>query len=86
MESLIVEVTNPETVHAIAETAARRGTSPETAALELLEAAILSEKPFEVIVEPIARSFDDSGMTEQQLDEIIETTTQVVREQRHQNK
>jgi hypothetical protein len=70
--SLIVEVNNPETVHAIAEAAKRQGTTPEAAALELLETAVLSQRPFEEIVEPIARSFDESGMTEEELDELIE--------------
>ena len=64
MQSLVVEVKNPDTVHAIAETAKRQGTTPEAAALELLETAVLAQKPFEEIVEPIARSFDDSGMSE----------------------
>ena len=38
-----------------------QGTTPEAAALELLETAVLAQKPFEEIVEPIARSFDESG-------------------------
>lgn len=72
MVSLIVEVNNPETVHAIAEAAKRQGTTPEAAALELLETAVLSQRTFEEIVEPIARSFDESGMTEEELDELVE--------------
>lgn len=86
MENLILKVTNPDTVHAIAETAARRGTTPEAAALELLETAILAQEDFEVIVEPIAKSFDESGMTESQLDDLVERTTQAVRQERDHNK
>ena len=86
MESLVLEVRNPETVHAIAETAKRQGTTPEAAALELLETAVLAQKPFEAIVEPIAQSFDESGMTEKELDELIEQTTEAVREERNRNK
>jgi len=41
MESLVLEIRNPETVHAIAEAAKRQGTTPEAAALELLETALL---------------------------------------------
>jgi hypothetical protein len=36
MQSLIVKISNPDTVHAIAEAAKRQGTTPEAAALELL--------------------------------------------------
>ena len=76
MDSLVLEVRNPETVHAITETAKRQGTTPEAAALELLETAVLAQKPFEEIVEPIAKSFDESGMTEEELDDLIEQTIQ----------
>lgn len=72
MQNLVLEVNNPETVHAIAETARRQGITPEAAALELLETAVLAQRPFEEIVEPIAQSFDESGMTEEELDELTE--------------
>lgn len=86
MESLVLEVTNPDTVHAIAEVAKRQGTTPEAAALELLEIAVLALRPFEEIVEPIARSFDESGMTEDDLDDLVAQATQAVRKERGQNK
>ena len=35
MQSLVLKISNPDTVHAIAETAKRLGTTPEQAALEL---------------------------------------------------
>ena len=82
MQSLVLEIRNPDTVHAITETAKREGTTPEAAALELLETAVLAQRPFEEIVEPIAKSFDESGMTEEELDHLIEQTTQTVREER----
>ncbi len=62
MESLVLEVSNPDTVHAIAEAAKRQGTTPEAAALELLETAVLAQKPFAEIVEPVAKSFDESDV------------------------
>ena len=55
MESLVLEVRNPDTVHAIAEAAKRQGTTPEAAALGLLETAVLAQRLFEEIVEPIAQ-------------------------------
>lgn len=86
MQSLVVKISNPETVHAIAEAAKRQGTSPEAAALELLETAVLAQKPFEQIVEPIAESFDESGMSEEELDEIVKQTQNTIREERRRNK
>ena len=86
MESLVLEVRNPDTVHAIAEAAKRQGTTPEAAALELLETAVLAQRPFEEIVEPIARSFDESGMSEEELDELVTTTQNAVREERRRHK
>ena len=86
MQSLVVEVKNPDTVHAIAETAKRQGTTPEVAALELLETAVLAQRPFEEIVEPIARSFDESGTSEEELDELVTKTQNAVREERRRHK
>jgi len=57
MQSLVVEISDPDTVHAIAEAAKRQGTTPEAAALELLEVAVRAQRSFEEIVEPVARSF-----------------------------
>jgi hypothetical protein len=86
MESLVLEIRNPDTVHAIAEAAKRQGTTPEAAVLELLETAVLAQRPFEEIVEPIAKSFDESGMTEEDLDDLVAQAAQAVREERRQNK
>ena len=86
MQSLVVKISNPDTVHAIAEAAKRRGTTPEAAALELLETAVLAQKPFEQIVEPIARSFDESGMSEEDLDDLVKQTQKAIREEKRRNK
>jgi hypothetical protein len=86
MQSLVVKISNPDTVHAIAEAAKRQGTTPETAALELLETAVLAQKPFEEIIEPIAQSFDESGMSEAELDELVKTAQKAIREDRRRDK
>jgi hypothetical protein len=86
MQSLVVKISNPDTVHAIAEAAKRQGTTPEAAALELLETAVLAQKPFEEIVEPIARSFDESGMSEEELDDLVKQTQKTIREEKSRNK
>ena len=86
MQSLVVKISNPDTVHAIAEAAKRQGTTPEAAALELLETAVLAQKPFEEIVEPVARSFDESGMSEEELDDLVKQTNTTIREEKRRNK
>ena len=86
MRSLVVKITNPETVHAIAEAAKRQRTTPEAAALELLETAVLAQKPFEQIIEPIAQSFDESGMSEEELDDLVKQTQTAIREEKRRNK
>jgi len=86
MQSLVVEVSNPDTVQAIAETAKRQGTTPEAAALELLEAAVLAQRSFEEIVEPIAQTFDESGMSETELDDLVDQTKQAIRRERRRDK
>ena len=79
MKSLVVKISNPDTAHAIAGGAKRQGTTPEAAALELLETAVLAQKPFEQIVEPIARSFDESGMSEEELNDLVKNSLNKVR-------
>jgi len=54
--------------------------------LELLETMVLAQKPFEDIVEPIARSFDESGMSEEELDDLIKQTQTAIREERRRDK
>ena len=85
MQSLVVKISNPDTVHAIAEAAKRQETTPG-AALKLLETAVLAQKPFEEIVEPIARSFDESGMSEEELDDLVKQTQKAIREERRRDK
>ena len=86
MQTLVVEVSNPDTVHAIAEAAKRQGTTPEAAALELLEAAVLAQRPFDEIVEPVSRSFDESGMSEEELDELVTQTRRNIRKEKQHDK
>ena len=86
MQDLVVKISNPDTAHAIAEAAKRQGTTPEATALELLETAVLAQKPFEQIVKPIVQSFDESGLSEEDLDDLIKQTQKAIREERHRNK
>jgi hypothetical protein len=81
MQSLVVEIRNPDTVQAIADAAKLQGTTPEACAVELLETALLSRRPFEEIVEPIARDFDESELTEADLDDLIKRARRAVRDE-----
>ena len=54
--------------------------------MELLETAVLAQKPFEQIVEPIAQSFDESGMSEEELDDLVKQTQKAIREEKRRNK
>ncbi|HXU35038.1 MAG TPA: hypothetical protein VN937_01660 [Blastocatellia bacterium] len=81
MQSLVVEILNPDTVQAIADAARLQGTTPEACAVELLETALLARRPFEEIVEPIARDFDEGGLTEAELDELIKRARRAVRDE-----
>ncbi len=83
MDTLTVQISNPETVHALTETARRHGLPPEKYALELLETALLSQQPFEVLAEPFAQSFDDSGMSEDEFDALIEEERQAIWNEKH---
>lgn len=78
MDTLTVQISNPETVHTIAETAKRQGTTPEKYVVQLVETALLSQQPFEILVEPLAQSFDESGMTEEEFEALIEEERQAI--------
>ncbi len=86
METLTLKINNPETILAISEAAETQRTTPEIYALELLETALLAKKPFEEIIEPIASSFDESGMNEEEFDALIEQAQQAVRAERRNGK
>jgi hypothetical protein len=86
MNTLTVQISNPETLVTIAETAKRQGTTPEKYALELLETAILSQRPFENLAESFALSFDESEMSEDDFDALIESERQAIWNEKHRRK
>jgi len=86
MQTLSLEIRDPETVQAIVEAARQQGKDPVDCALDLLKTALLARRPFEEIVEPVARSFDESGMTEEEFDELIERERQALWEEKHGRK
>ena len=81
-----IEIKDPETLQALEETAKQEGKDPVDIATELLKTALLSRKQFEEIVEPLAQSFDESGMTEEEFDALIERERQALWEEKHGKK
>ena len=78
METLTLEISNPMTLSDIAVAAARKGIPAKAFVLDLVETALLSQRTFEELAEPIAQSFDESGMTEEGLDALIEEERQAM--------
>jgi hypothetical protein len=86
MQSLLLEIRDLETLQAIEEAAKQQGKAPVDWALDLLKTALLARKSFEEIAEPLAQNFDESGMTEEEFDELIERERQAIWEEKHGRK
>lgn len=56
---------------ALEELGRRRGKSADDYLRDLIQSNLLSEKTFSEILEPIRRSFDESGMSEAELDALF---------------
>jgi hypothetical protein len=83
METLTLEISNPMTLSDIAAAAARKGVPVKAYVLDLVEMALLSQRTFEELAEPMAQSFDASGMTEDELDALVEEERQAIWNERH---
>ncbi len=79
-ETIQIEITGLplSTKTALEEVGRRRGKSFPDYLRDLLQNELLSEKPFSEILEPIRRSFDESGMSEAELDTLFETAREQV--------
>jgi hypothetical protein len=79
-----IEITGlpPGTKDALEQIARSDGKSGEEFARTLIQAEILSRRPFSEILEPIRRSFEESGMTEEELDVLIEEVRDEIRNER----
>lgn len=67
-----------ETLNAIDVKAREIGKSVEEYLRNLIEADVLADKPFSEILEPIRQSFDQSGMSEEDLDILFENAREAV--------
>ena len=66
------------TKEAIKELSRSKGKSAEDYLRMLIEAEVLSEQSFSEILAPIRQSFRESGMTEKQLDALLEDAREKV--------
>lgn len=87
MQTETIEITGLPlgTKTALEELVGSRGKAVEDYLRDLVQAELRSEKPFREILEPIRRSFDESGMSEDELDALFKTAReQVYQESREQ--
>ena len=80
MQTETIEITGLPlgTKTALEEVVRSRGKDVGDYLRDLLQADLLSERPFSEILEPIRRSFDESGMSEAELDTLFETAREQV--------
>ena len=81
-ESIEITGLPPGTISALEQIGRTKEKSVEELLREMIEAQILSERSFDVILAPIRHGFKDSGMTEAELDALFEEA----REEVHQEK
>ncbi len=60
------------TIVALEQLGKNNGKTGEEFARMLIEAALLAQQPFKIILAPIRQGFEDSGMSEDDLDAIVE--------------
>jgi len=77
-ETIHIEGLPPGTKNALEELGRGNGKSAEEYARMIIEAEVLSRKSFDEIVEPIRQSFDESGMTDEELSRLIEDAREEV--------
>lgn len=82
METLTLEINSPIILDALAN-AVRQGVPAQSYLLGLVETSLLSQRSFEELAEPMAQDFDASGMSEDELDALIEEERQAIWNERH---
>jgi hypothetical protein len=88
-ETVTLTITLPEAVEKrLAEQAAKDGKTPEALAGELIEKAVTpaKEKTFAEILAPVREEFAASGMTEEELDALIEEAREEVWQEQQRKK
>lgn len=80
MQTETLEVTGlrAETLAAIGRKAQQAGKTIGDYVRDVIETEVASDQTFAQILEPIRRSFDESGMTEAELDDLIDVAREEV--------
>ena len=80
MQTETLEVTGlrAETLEAIGRKAQLAGKTIGDYVRDVIETEVASDQTFAQILEPIRRSFDESGMTEAELDDLIDVAREEV--------
>ncbi len=80
MQTGTIEVTGlrSETLEAISRKARQSGKTIGEYLRDVIETEVAADQTFARILEPIRRSFDESGMTEAELDDLIEAAREEV--------
>ena len=76
MQTITLEIRQPETMSWLEETSRRRGKQPADFIADLLEVERLASQSFDEIAAPVRADFVASGMTEEEFDDLIEQARQ----------
>jgi plasmid stability protein len=80
--SLTIEL-SPQTEKRLAERAAEAGKTVELLAREILEKDVAKEKTLDEILAPFRQSFAESGMSEEDLDALVEAAREEIWQEKH---
>jgi hypothetical protein len=79
-QTLTLTIEDAGTVRAIQELARQVNKQPETYLHDLIQAEVLAARPFSEILAAFRESFRQSGLTEEEFDQLIEEELQAIRE------
>ncbi|MFN0122486.1 MAG: hypothetical protein ACKV2V_18480 [Blastocatellia bacterium] len=79
MQTLTLSIDDPETIKAIEELARQVNKAPQQYLTDLIQIDIQSARPFREILAPFRAGFQQSGLTEDEFDSLIEQELQAVR-------
>lgn len=81
--TLVIEIPD-ELAKQLVQRAAETGTAPEKVAISAIERQIRTEESLKQALEPIRQAFRESGMTEEELSDLLEEEKHAMRRERRQ--
>ena len=70
----------------LAERAAKEGKAPETLAIEMIERELATPQTFDQILAPFRQSVAESGVTDEELDALVEEAREEIYQEKHGKK